>query len=90
MDEPTSALDPLAEEDMFRRMLELCEDKTVIFISHRLSSAKMADKIYFLDDGSIIEKGKHSELIAKRGAYSKLFMNQAKGYQRGEECANYE
>ncbi len=90
LDEPTSALDPLAEEDMFRRMLELCEDKTVIFISHRLSSAKMADKIYFLDDGSIIEKGKHSELIAKRGAYSKLFMNQAKGYQRGEECANYE
>ena len=84
LDEPTSSLDPIAEEELFQNMLDVCINKTVIFISHRLSSAKIANKIFFMKDGKIVEEGTHADLIQKNGFYAEMFMAQAKGYQEGE------
>ena len=81
LDEPTSSLDPIAEENLFQNMLNLCQDKTVIFISHRLSSARIADKIFFMKDGTIVEEGNHEELIRQDGLYAEMFSSQAQEYQ---------
>lgn len=87
LDEPSSALDPIAEYNMYHNMLQVSEGKTVFFISHRLSSARIADKIYFLEQGQIKEYGTHDELIAKGGSYAKMFELQAKNYREGSEVA---
>ena len=84
LDEPSSALDPIAESKMYENMFRACRDKTVIFISHRLSSATMADKIYLFEDGEIAESGTHSELLAVGGKYADMWHKQAQKYV-GEE-----
>lgn len=81
LDEPTSALDPLAEAALYREYLDFTEDKTSIFISHRLSSTQFCDRIVFLEDGTIREEGTHEELMAKQGLYCDMFKTQAKYYQ---------
>lgn len=81
LDEPSSALDPLAEYNMYNNMMRLSENKGVIFISHRISSARMADRIYMMKDGQIIEQGTHNDLIEFHGSYYEMFMLQAKNYQ---------
>jgi ATP-binding cassette subfamily B protein len=81
LDEPTSALDARAEEEVFQRFKELAEGRTTIIISHRLSTVKMADYIYFLKDGKIAERGTHRELVDKGGMYSQMFEIQAKHYR---------
>lgn len=81
LDEPSSALDPVAEYNMYQNMLQASEGKTVFFISHRLSSARIADKIYFLEHGRIVEEGSHDELMAQNGQYARMFQLQAKSYQ---------
>ena len=85
MDEPTSALDPIAEQEMYRNMFEACEGKTVIFISHRLSSATMADRVYMFENGEIIEQGTHSELLAMNGKFADMWHKQADTYADAEE-----
>ncbi|MDF2943110.1 MAG: transporter related [Herbinix sp.] len=80
LDEPTSALDPISEYNMYENMMQATMNKTVIFISHRLSSARMADKIYMIDCGRIIEQGTHDELMDIKGKYSELFRKQAQNY----------
>jgi len=80
LDEPTSALDPLAEAKVFERFLSLAEDRTAIFISHRLGSCRMADRIIVLKDGAIVEQGNHEYLMSKNGEYSRMFQSQAKWY----------
>ena len=75
LDEPTSAIDALAEARIFRRLFEE-KDKTIITISHRLSTVKRADRIYVLENGQIVEEGTHDELVARRGAYYRLFESQ--------------
>ena len=85
MDEPTSALDPIAEQEMYRNMFEACEGKTVIFISHRLSSATMADRVYLFENGRIIEEGSHRELLAQSGKYADMWHKQADTYLDKEE-----
>ncbi len=85
MDEPTSALDPIAEQEMYRNMFEACEGKTVIFISHRLSSATMADRVYLFENGQIIEQGSHRELLALNGKYADMWHKQADTYLDKEE-----
>lgn len=85
MDEPTSALDPIAEQEMYSNMFEACEGKTVIFISHRLSSATMADRVYMFENGRIIEQGTHSELLALNGKYADMWHKQADTYADAEE-----
>lgn len=84
LDEPSSALDPIAESKMYDNMFRACRDKTVIFISHRLSSATMADKIYLFENGKIAECGTHSELVALGGKYADMWHKQAQKYV-GEE-----
>ncbi|MBE6708045.1 MAG: ABC transporter ATP-binding protein [Ruminococcaceae bacterium] len=80
LDEPTASLDPLAEQEIFAQFDELRQDKTTIFVSHRLSSATTADKIILLDGGIVSEIGSHSELMEIRGKYYTLFSTQAKRY----------
>ena len=81
LDEPSSALDPISEYEMFENMMKACADKTVMFISHRLSSAVNADIIYLLENGEIIERGTHMELMAENGKYAEMFNMQAKQYK---------
>lgn len=82
-DEPTSALDPIAEYRLYESIMEVCKDKTIIFISHRLSSTVLADTIYLFDAGQIIEQGNHKELMTKNGVYADMFKRQAESYQEG-------
>ena len=84
LDEPTASLDPMAEQDIFNQFDRLREDKTTIFVSHRLSSATVASKIIVLEDGMIVEEGNHRELMAKRGKYYELFSTQAMRYVMDE------
>ena len=84
LDEPSSALDPVAESEMYDSLARVTEGKTVIYISHRLSSATLADRIIVLDGGRIIESGTHGELMALGGKYSEMFSLQASNYSSGE------
>ncbi len=80
LDEPTASLDPMAEQEIFNQFDRLRQDKTTIFVSHRLSSATVASKIAVLEYGRLIEEGDHKTLMAKRGRYYELFSTQAKRY----------
>ena len=80
LDEPTSALDALAESILFERIASVTEGRTVIFISHRFSTVRMADFIVVLDQGRIVETGSHSELMSKKGLYETMFSTQAARY----------
>ena len=80
LDEPASALDPVAEHDLYERMMALSKDKTVKFVSHRLSSTVMAYKIIYFENGSVAEYGSHEELMALNGKYANMFKIQAKNY----------
>lgn len=80
LDEPSAALDPAAEYALFQDIAQLAYDKTVIFISHRLSSAKTADMIYIIDGAAVKEAGTHQELMALKGLYYEMFTAQATSY----------
>ena len=82
LDEPSSALDPIAEYKMYENLIAATENKTVIYISHRLSSAVLSDKIFVLDGGMVSESGSHAELMARGGKYSRMFTLQASSYNR--------
>lgn len=84
LDEPSSALDPIAEYKMYENLIEITKSKTVIYISHRLSSAVLSDRIIVLGGGSILEMGTHNELMSNNGEYAKMFTLQASSY-KGEE-----
>ena len=84
LDEPTSALDPLAEGLLYQKYNDLCKDKTSIFISHRLSSTRFCERIYYLENGKIVEMGTHDELMSKKGKYFEMFNVQSKYYKDGE------
>lgn len=80
LDEPSSALDPIAEYNLNRFMFEAARDKTVIFISHRLSTTRKADRIYMMEQGQIIEEGTHEELLNMNGKYAAMWNAQALKY----------
>ncbi|MCR4714522.1 MAG: ATP-binding cassette domain-containing protein, partial [Treponemataceae bacterium] len=80
LDEPSSALDPIAEYQLNHAMLEATKDKTVIFISHRLSTTRLADRIFMLEEGRIVEEGSHDSLLARGGKYAEMWKAQAGAY----------
>lgn len=80
LDEPSSALDPIAEYQLNHAMMEATKDKTVIFISHRLSTTRLADRIIMLENGRIVEQGKHEELLKQNGKYAQMWKVQAGAY----------
>lgn len=85
LDEPSANLDPVAEYNLNQAMLEAAQNKTVIFISHRLSTTVNADKIYVMENGEIIESGSHSELMQLSGTYAYMFNLQAEKYNLTED-----
>lgn len=86
LDEPSSALDPIAEYKMYESLINVTKGKTVLYISHRLSSAVLSDRILVLDGKKIAEDGTHEQLMQKDGIYSKMFTLQASSY-KGEKGA---
>lgn len=87
LDEPSSALDPIAEYKMYESLIEETKNKMVIYISHRLSSAVLSDRIYVFENGTVAESGSHAELMEKNGIYAEMFTMQASNYkdEEGEE-----
>lgn len=85
LDEPTAALDPISESSVYHNFEQISKGKTTIFISHRLGSTKLADIIYVLSNGKIIESGSHSALMAENGLYCDMFNSQAEWYRSAEE-----
>ena len=80
LDEPTASLDPRSEVELFARVRELFAGRTVVLISHRFATVRMADHIYVLDRGGIVEHGSHAELMAAEGTYAHLFTLQVSAY----------
>ncbi len=87
LDEPSSALDPIAEYNMYKNMLTATDGETVIFISHRLSATRDADRIYMFEHGTVIEQGTHSELMKLDGKYAEMWKLQAQNYLAEEVTA---
>ena len=85
LDEPSSALDPIAEAKMYHRMLELGRNRSLIFISHRLSATANVDRIYLFSEGTVKEAGTHDELMKLNGIYKEMFTSQAEKYLGGND-----
>ncbi|WP_294561017.1 ABC transporter ATP-binding protein [uncultured Traorella sp.] len=85
LDEPTAALDAIAESEMYDQYASLVKNKTSLFISHRLSSTRFCDRIFFLENGKIAECGTHDELMAKNGLYANMFHVQSQYYKEVNE-----
>lgn len=81
LDEPTASLDPKAESEIYDSYFSIAAKKTTIFISHRMSSSTVADKIALFDNGHIAEYGTHAELYTKGGLYTEMFDKQAQFYR---------
>ncbi|TCT17188.1 ATP-binding cassette subfamily B protein [Natranaerovirga pectinivora] len=81
LDEPTAALDPISESKLYEEFEKISKGKTSIFISHRLGSTKIADKIFVLEKGRIAEEGSHKKLIDQKGIYYTMFESQRSWYQ---------
>jgi ATP-binding cassette subfamily B protein len=80
LDEPTAALDPKSEAEVYEKFNELVQNKTALFISHRMSSCKFCDEVIVIDKGEIIEQGHHNTLFKNNGLYSKMWAAQSKYY----------
>ncbi len=83
LDEPTAALDPLAESELYRSYSRIAAGLTTLFISHRLGSTKIADRILVIDGGAIVESGSHEELMRHDGLYGRMFAAQRHWYETG-------
>ena len=88
LDEPTSALDPVSEYDIYKRFDDMVEEKTTLYISHRMSSCRFCDRIIVFDEGGIVQSGTHDELLTEKDKlYSQLWNAQAQYYFSGTERA---
>ena len=88
LDEPTAALDPISENELYLKYNELTENKISFFISHRLSSTRFCNRILFIKDGRIAESGTHEELMARKGAYYRMYQIQSYYYKETEVAVN--
>lgn len=84
LDEPTAALDPLAEVEVFEKFKLLAEDKIAIFVSHRMASSKLADRIIVMKDGEVVEIGTHEECMARRQEYYRMYQAQSQWFTTEE------
>ncbi|MET8993405.1 ATP-binding cassette domain-containing protein, partial [Nonomuraea wenchangensis] len=80
-DEPTAALDARAEHALFERIRSHADGRTVLLITHRLASVRLADRIYVLEHGKVVEQGDHDALMARGGLYADLYSLQAAAYR---------
>lgn len=85
LDEPTSAIDPIEETRIYKQFQRLAEGKCAVVVTHRLGSAKLADRIVVLDHGKIVDMGTHVELLSRSGKYADMWAAQAQWYERQEE-----
>ena len=85
LDEPTSALDPISEAEIYENFSSLIENKTAIYISHRMSSCRFCEEIVVLDHGNIVERGNHESLLAQKGLYANLYETQAQYYAEAKQ-----
>ena len=83
LDEPTAALDPIAENDMYQKYNDISAGRTSVYISHRLASTRVCDRIIFLENGQITEEGTHEALLNLGGSYARLFEVQSRYYREG-------
>lgn len=81
LDEPTAALDPLKEAELFSEFQQMCRGRIGVIITHRLSMCSFADTVLFMDKGKILEMGSHRELLARGGAYARVYQRQAEMYK---------
>ena len=84
LDEPTASIDPLEEQAVYERFMEIAAGRTAILVTHRLGSARLADRILVMRDGRIVEDGTHEQLLERRGLYHQMFSAQADWYQRDQ------
>ena len=84
LDEPTSQLDPMAESRIYSEFVEMSENKTAIFITHRLGSTTITDRIFVISDGRITQSGSHNELMKQGGIYADMFSSQKQWYIKSE------
>ncbi len=82
LDEPTASIDPLEEQAVYERFMEIAAGRTAILVTHRLGSARLADRILVMRDGRIVEDGTHERLLDRRGLYHEMFSAQAAWYKR--------
>jgi ATP-binding cassette subfamily B protein len=80
LDEPTASLDARAEAEFFDRVRQLLDGRSAVLISHRMSTVRMADRIYVIEEGRVVEQGTHSELMAAQSRYASLFLRQSRSY----------
>ena len=73
LDEPTAHLDAQSEFEVFSNLRDLVQNKTAIFISHRFTTARMADRIFVIDEGRVVQEGTHEELVQRGGLYKELY-----------------
>lgn len=88
LDEPAAALDPISEAELYASFAAIAADKTCILVSHRLGSARMADRILVIDDGRVVEEGSHDELMQRDGLYRRMFAAQAEWYSEESVTGN--
>jgi len=88
LDEPTSQLDPMAESRIYSEFTEMSENKTAIFITHRLSSTMITNRIFVISGGRVTQSGSHNELMAQGGTYADMFNSQKQWYIKNERMAN--
>lgn len=88
LDEPTSQLDPIAESNLYSEFAQMAKDKTSIFITHRLGSTMITDKIFVISEGRVTESGTHDELIEHGGLYAQMFESQKYWYQKNGVAVN--
>ncbi|HHE46549.1 MAG TPA: ATP-binding cassette domain-containing protein, partial [Bacteroidetes bacterium] len=81
LDEPMTSMDVTSEAEIIERFRRLIQGRSAVLISHRFTTVRLADRIYYLEDGHVLEQGSHAELLEQGGRYAKLFTTQA-GYYR--------